>query len=264
MKKLINFLIITVVVLLTIVLTFSFTSEKIITNAVSNVYTKDRVVSNIISKVRNKLPNLSQDKLRELQIKLKQSSDLDKISNKYLDAIILDILEDKKVEVDISTELKSMIDYITEDMSDLEKQVVSSMTDDLELDFVYDHWIDVFKGNANTKFQFFLDIYKVVTGTVFRVVAISLVVLLLISLAVMNKNLSKTLMGYSITSYASALIGGVITVLLNTNLDKITTDFSKRPVHMDFTMVYIVIALLVVLGTVLLISGLLTRKKAEN
>ncbi len=260
MKKLAKILITIFTILLMFVIVFGFTSRPIISNTISNLFTKERIVANLINEIRNELPNLTNDKIREIQVILEKSEQIDKISSKYLTASI-DYILDKKIEkVNINTEINKMIEEIPASVSEQEKDIIKSKLNNLDLDSVYQYGLKMLENNMNSDLEYLLFVYKIVTNTFFKIFSIMIVLILLILLYYINRNIFKTLFNYSLILYLVAIIGGVTSILLKNNIDGITMLLVNRVSIMDFSILYLITIILLIFGTLLLLLSFILKK----
>ena len=87
MKKVINVLLLIGISILYLLIVGNYIINNSLYNVISNTFTSKRISSNIITAVYNKVPNISINKLSDLQVKLEKSPYIDSISKKYIDTI---------------------------------------------------------------------------------------------------------------------------------------------------------------------------------
>lgn len=185
MKKFINILLILAISVLYLLIIGNYIINNNLYTTISNTFTGKRISSNIITAIYNKVPNISVDKLSDLQEKLGKSPYIDSISKKYIDTMVEDIKTGKPSRVNIDYELDELVSSMSDDFSKLELVKIRQEINNSDINTVYEYSFNKLVSNNNSLSKFILKVYNLTNSYIslfYILLAVFIIILFVINL----------------------------------------------------------------------------------
>lgn len=220
--------------LLIFALCISYGIKNVVVNTVSNDIIKDKISSYVIEEIKDAYPNLSYDLLEKIEINTKNSDEINKITQKYLDGILNSLLEKEDVEVpNTKEELLRIIEdneKILEengiDLTDEQKKCITSeLVESGVIDNVYKKAATNLKDDMTKNDQNLVYAYVFIQSNTFRIICFSLIIILTLIIALLKHSFYR----WSINLGISMIIAGLLIVfLLPMMVNEIGTMFATK------------------------------------
>lgn len=261
MKKIINSLLIIFAVVLAYLFVLGLITEPQITKAVKKTYVGNILISDLVSDIKRVNPNISSTTLRKVQTYITDSKELDNIASKYVDGVITSILNRNANTVNIDQNLQNIIGKI-----DTEFGVKINLSDInmSRLNALYESGIEYVEEKGNSKYNVLLFIYRLVTNDIVRFVMFILITASLVGIALINKNLIKTLLYYSAFCVSLFILSILSIVPVEDHILEISEAIVGRPTILDFTSSYISSVGFLAISILLLLAARVLKYENHN
>lgn len=249
MKKVINVLLIIGISILYLLIVGNYIINNSLYNVISNTFTSKRISSNIITAVYNKVPNISINKLSDLQVKLEKSPYIDSISKKYIDTMVEDIKTGKPSRVNIDYELDELVSSMSDEFSKLELVKIRQEINNSDINSVYEYSFNKLVSNNNSLSIFILKVYNLTCSYIYLFYILLVIFIVILFIINMKQKLRIFGITFSILSVVSLIFMIFEKQVLEKKLMVLLNESSEL---ININIFYILTAVFVVLSILLL------------
>lgn len=219
MKRFLLVLLSFLISVLILALCVSYGIKSVVVNIISDNIIKGEITSNVIEEIKDTYSNVSYDLLEEIEINTKNSDEVNKITQKYLDGI-LDSLSGKG-EIEVPNTKEELLTIIEDnekileengiDFTDEQKDhITSELVESGVIDEVYKKLSDELKDNMSDDEEKLVSTYVFIQSNTFRMLCFSSIFILLLIIALLKRSFYR----WSVNLGISLVISGLLIILL--------------------------------------------------
>lgn len=219
MKRFLLVLLSFLISVIILALCVSYGIKSVVVNIISDNIIKGEITSNVIEEIKDTYSNVSYDLLEEIEINTKNSDEVNKITQKYLDGI-LDSLSGKG-EIEVPNTKKELLTIIEDnekileengiDFTDEQKDhITSELVESGVIDEVYKKLSDELKDNMSDDEEKLVSTYVFIQSNTFRMICFSSIFILLLIIALLKRSFYR----WSVNLGISLVISGLLIILL--------------------------------------------------
>lgn len=219
MKRFLLVLLSFLISVIILALCVSYGIKSVVVNIISDNIIKDEITSNVIEEIKDTYSNVSYDLLEEIEINTKNSDEVNKITQKYLDDI-LDSLSGKG-EIEVPNTKEELLTIIEDnekileengiDFTDEQKDhITSELVESGVIDEVYKKLSDELKDNMSDDEEKLVSTYVFIQSNTFRMICFSSIFILLLIIALLKRSFYR----WSVNLGISLVISGLLIILL--------------------------------------------------
>ena len=266
MRKFLSGILAIILSILVCALIFSFYASKICVDTLSSTVVNKQIASKTIDVVKEKYPKISNNTLQKIETAVKNSDEINKITEIYFNAVIDNYGKGNAAEVpDIKVHVKRLITESASFLTDEQiNDVVKTIDEENKFNGVYE-WV---LNNLTDDQKEAISLYKFVISDKFKIIVGISIVITIILIMILLKSLYKWMLNVSLSSILSGLtILLLIPKLLNTISKKMMTSLIGSTSTININAVNNYGYLLLLIGVVLLgfyiLFTILSKKKAH-
>lgn len=219
MKRFLLVLLSFLISVIILALCVSYGIKSVVVNIISDNIIKGEITSNVIEEIKDTYSNVSYDLLEEIEINTKNSDEVNKITQKYLDGI-LDSLSGKG-EIEVPNTKEELLTIIEDnekileengiDFTDEQKDhITSELVESGVIDEVYKKLSDELKDNMSDDEEKLVSTYVFIQSNTFRMLCFSSIFILLLIIALLKRSFYR----WSVNLGISLVISGLLIILL--------------------------------------------------
>lgn len=219
MKRFLLVLLSFLISVLILALCVSYGIKSVVVNIISDNIIKGEITSNVIEEIKDTYSNVSYDLLEEIEINTKNSDEINKITQKYLDGI-LDSLSGKD-EIEVPNTKEELLTIIEDnekilkengiDFTDEQKDhITSELVESGVIDEVYKKLSDGLKDNMSDNEEKLVSTYVFIQSNTFRMICFSSIFILLLIIALLKRSFYR----WSVNLGISFVISGLLIIFL--------------------------------------------------
>lgn len=189
-----------------IFLIFSFNIRRVCINTLSNYIVKNEITDKVVDEIKTSYPDLSEDAITDIEINIKNSSEIINITNKYFESII-----NESGNPNIKTNLFNLIgefqDILEENeiviTNEKKQEMVQKLVDSKMIERVKEKTLKMAKENQKVNF---ISIYNKISSSTFRFLIVSIIVILVLLIAFMKKTYYRWTYNLSVSFFLDGLL----------------------------------------------------------
>ena len=219
MKRFLLVLLSFLISVIILALCVSYGIKSVVVNIISDNIIKGEITSNVIEEIKDTYSNVSYDLLEEIEINTKNSDEVNRITQKYLDGI-LDSLSGKG-EIEVPNTKEELLTIIEDnekileengiDFTDEQKDhITSELVESGVIDEVYKKLSDELKDNMSDDEEKLVSTYVFIQSNTFRMLCFSSIFILLLIIALLKRSFYR----WSVNLGISLVISGLLIILL--------------------------------------------------
>ena len=219
MKRFLLVLLSFLISVIILALCVSYGIKSVVVNIISDNIIKGEITSNVIEEIKDTYSNVSYDLLEEIEINTKNSDEVNKITQKYLDGI-LDSLSGKG-EIEVPNTKEELLTIIEDnekileengiDFTDEQKDhITNELVESGVIDEVYKKLSDELKDNMSDDEEKLVSTYVFIQSNTFRMLCFSSIFILLLIIALLKRSFYR----WSVNLGISLVISGLLIILL--------------------------------------------------
>ena len=219
MKRFLLVLLSFLISVIILALCVSYGIKSVVVNIISDNIIKGEITSNVIEEIKDTYSNVSYDLLEEIEINTKNSDEVNKITQKYLDGI-LDSLSGKG-EIEVPNTKEELLTIIEDNEKILEENgidftneqkdhITSELVESGVIDEVYKKLSDELKDNMSDDEEKLVSTYVFIQSNTFRMLCFSSIFILLLIIALLKRSFYR----WSVNLGISLVISGLLIILL--------------------------------------------------
>lgn len=258
MKKVVIFLLSFITFLLLFILAITFDLKNVVSTSISSMFTSSKINSKIINAIRTNYPELTDYEFLKIQDKLDSSIEMKKITDKYIDNMINDIMNDTISNVDISNEVNNLIN---EAMSNLNvdnsmKEYIKNKIKNINFDNLYKNILLMVKeeNNINKPLKNILYHYNILINQTTKILLSIAVIFNILIIIIINKIESLKSIS-NILKYTSFLLFILVLIIARFG---IPISYSLLGIPLDIS-----INTLLIIGVIYIIISIIFSKIYE-
>ena len=276
MKKVINFILTLIMLVLICLFFISLNLKKVVINSLSKSYVKSEITNEITNELKNKFNIDNYDYLEKLENNISNNEVVLNVTEKYFDSMVNNIINDKNDIPDIKEDLNKILNDNKNDLKqnninisdeDIDK-IASELVENKNIEKAYKIVLSKVKNNIGTKEVKIIKLYNTIITPSFRYILIFIMLFLTILIGVIKKSFYKWTYNLGI---AFIISGFMLTFLSQLLLDLLLDLFSEYNTNLDININNIINSgyLCFIIGLVLVIIYIIgnkisKRKKALN
>ena len=219
MKRFLLVLLSFLISVIILALCVSYGIKSVVVNIISDNIIKGEITSNVIEEIKDTYSNVSYDLLEEIEINTKNSDEVNKITQKYLDGI-LDSLSGKG-EIEVPNTKEELLTIIEDNEKILEENgidftneqkdhITSELVESGVIDEVYKKLSNELKDNMSDDEEKLVSTYVFIQSNTFRMICFSSIFILLLIIALLKRSFYR----WSVNLGISLVISGLLIILL--------------------------------------------------
>lgn len=262
MKRNTKIIISLIVIFCLSLVTLNIISKSMLIDTISNSFTKKRVVANVLTKIRS-VEDIDMKTVHNINRELANSSEIDKISELYLQNILKNIVDENYTnkKVDISKNFERMINSSSY-LSDTQKKNIVKSSNETNYDFMYAMGLSLVKDSIPEKNYIFLKIYNVFSNVVLQIFALIIALILLIIIWLKNTKYEAFKL-YSAIALSSSVILLIIDLIVKSKVTSIFSNMNEFTIDISimniFNIIYFTTSIVLIV-----ITMLLKKKEVKN
>ncbi len=265
MRKVLSGFLSVILSLLVCALIFSFYASKICVDTLSSTVVNKQIASKTIDVLKEKYPKLSNDTLQKIEVFVKNSDEINKITEIYFNAVIENYGKGSATVPNIKPHVKKLISESVPFLDDDQiNDLVKTIDEENKFNGVYEWVLD----NLTDDQKEAISLYKFVISDEFKIIIGSIIFINIILIMILLKSLYKWILNVSLSSiFAGLIILLLIPRLLNAISKKIMTSLIGSTSTININSVnsygYILLAVGVLLLGFYILFSVLSKKKAH-
>lgn len=212
MKKFLRGILTIWLTLLLIILGIVLNFKSILINT-TDTYIKKEISNNLVATMKEYAgEEINEEVIKNIRTKIESNTSLQQIMNTYYDKIINSISGDSVERIDVSSDLKNIMEEGEEILKEYgimiteeEKNELFAMVSNEEVNTLINDSITELKNDMSAQAQEMIRIYKFLTSTSFKITLIGLIIVSLVLIALLKKSYYRWLTNFG----ASSLITGL-------------------------------------------------------